>query len=79
MQETISLGGRRVTGFSLGDDSSKPASIVKVTPALAAVSVGVTAGLFAAVLHAPVWGSILAGSAAAIVTKVGIDKSAETA
>ena len=75
--ETISLNGRAVPGFSLGQDASKETVKFAVTPAVAAVSVGITAGLLAAVLHAPLWATIVAGSAAALVTKVGIDKSAE--
>ena len=75
--ERISLNGRAVPGFSLGQDASKETVKFAVTPAVAAVSVGVTAGLLAAVLHAPLWGTIVAGCAGALVTKVGIDKSAE--
>ena len=41
------------------------------------MGVGVAAGLLAAVLHAPLWGSIVAGCGAALFTKVGIDKAAE--
>ncbi len=75
--ETISLNGRAVPGFSLGQDASKETVKFAVTPAVAAVSVGVTAGLLAAVLHAPLWGTIVAGCAGALFTKVGIDKAAE--
>ena len=76
--ERISLNGRQVPGFALGQ--AKPDTVkFSVSPAVAAVSVGVTAGLLAAVLHAPLWGTLVAGSAAALVTKVGIDKAAETA
>ena len=74
--ETISLNGRVVPGFALGQASQDTVKFA-VTPAVAAVGVGVTAGLLAAVLHAPVWATIVAGSAAALVTKVGIDKAAE--
>ena len=73
--ETISLNGRAVPGF-LGQTNPSTVKFA-VTPAVAAVSVGVTAGLLAAVLHAPLWGTIVAGSAAALMTKVGIDKAAE--
>ncbi len=75
--ERISFNGRQVPGFGLGQ--TKPDVKFSVSPAVAAVSVGVTAGLLAAVLHAPLWGTLVAGSAAALVTKVGIDKAAETA
>jgi len=74
--ESISLNGRRVPGFALGQASADTVKFA-VTPAVAAVGVGVTAGLLAAVLHAPTWATIVSGCAAAIVTKVGIDKAAE--
>jgi len=74
--ETISLNGRRVPGFALGQASADTVKFA-VTPAVAAVSVGVTAGLLAAVLHAPLWATLVTGSAAALVTKVGIDKAAD--
>ena len=74
--ELISLNGRTVPGFALGQAAPDTVKFA-VTPAVAAVSVGVTAGLLAAVLHAPLWGTIVSGCAAALVTKVGIDKAAE--
>ena len=70
--DTVSLGGRRVAGFSLGADS---APVVTATPAVAAMAVGTTASLFVAALKAPMWGTILAGSLAALVTKVAIDRA----
>jgi|HubBroStandDraft_2_1064218.scaffolds.fasta_scaffold04383_10 hypothetical protein len=72
--ERISIGGRQVPGFALGAPDT---NVVTVTPAVAAVGVGVAAGLLAAVLKAPLWGSIVAGCGAALFTKVGIDKAAE--
>lgn len=72
--DQIRFNGRNVPGFGVGDD---PTVKFAVTPAVAAVGVGVTAGLLAAVLHAPLWGSIVAGCGAALFTKVGIDKAAE--
>jgi len=74
--ESISLNGRRVPGFALGQASADTVKFA-VTPAVAAVGVGVTAGLLAAVLHAPLWGTLVAGCAGALFTKVGIDKAAE--
>ena len=74
--ERISLNGRAVPGFALSQASPDTVKFA-VTPAVAAVGVGVTAGLLAAVLHAPLWGSIVAGCGAALFTKVGIDKAAE--
>lgn len=76
--ETISIGGRQVPGFALGQAKTDTVKFA-VSPAVAAVSVGVTAGLLAAVLKAPLWATIVSGSAAALATKVGIDKAAETA
>lgn len=75
--ERISLNGRAIPGFSLGQDASKETVKFAVTPAVAAVSVGITAGLLAAVLHAPLWGTIVVGAGAALATKVGVDKAAE--
>jgi hypothetical protein len=74
--ERICLQGRTVPGFTLGQASGDTVKFA-VTPAVAAVSVGITAGLLAAVLHAPLWGTIVSGCAAALATKVGIDKTAE--
>jgi hypothetical protein len=49
---------------------------VTVSPVMASLAVGATVGLLAHVLHAPFWGSLLAGAGAAMVTNVGIDKAA---
>lgn len=74
--ERISFNGRTIPGFALGQ--TKPDTVkFAVSPAVAAVSVGITAGLFAAVLHAPLWGTIVVGAGAALATKVGVDKAAE--
>jgi hypothetical protein len=72
--ETISFGGRTVRGFALGDASGAPSP--GASPVFAAVMTGATAGLLAYVLKAPLWGSIVAGSGAAFVTKWGIDRAA---
>jgi hypothetical protein len=72
--DQIRFNGRNVPGFGVGVSDT---NVVSVTPAVAAVGVGVAAGLLAAVLKAPLWGSIVAGAGAALFTKVGIDKAAE--
>jgi hypothetical protein len=76
--ETISLGGRPVAGFAVGQ-SSQAAIIPHASPAFAALMTGATVGLAAYVFKAPLWGSILAGSGAAAATKWGIDRAAATA
>ena len=78
--ETVSIGGRRTCGFALERSgvSDGPAPVT-ATPAIAAVAAGAAAGLLAHTLRAPLWGAIAAGCGAALVTKVGIDKAAETA
>jgi hypothetical protein len=72
--DQIRFNGRNVPGFGVGAPDT---NVVTVTPAVAAVGVGVAADLLAAVLKAPLWGSIVAGCGAALFTKVGIDKAAE--
>jgi hypothetical protein len=75
--ETISFGGRPVQGFALG--ASGGVSSPGASPAFAAVMAGATAGLLVYTFKGPLWGSILAGSGVAFVTKWGIDRSAEGA
>jgi hypothetical protein len=75
--ERIFLNGCPKNGFFIGQTAAPETVRFTVSPSVAAVSVGVTAGLLAAVLKAPLWGSIVAGCAGALVTKVGIDKAAE--
>ena len=63
-----------MAGFSLGADASAESRpIISATPVVAAMAVGTTVSLFVASLKAPMWGTILAGSAAALVTKFSID------
>jgi len=73
--ETISLGGHIVPGFALGAPST-PSNDGGGTVALASMMTGATAGLLAYVVKAPVWGAVLAGAGAALLTKVGIDRAA---
>ena len=73
--QTVSLGGRPVRGFALGDPSPAGAEVT-ATPAIAALAVGATAGLLANLLKAPLWGAILAGAGAAVTTKFTIDRAA---
>lgn len=75
--ERISRNGCPAPGFFIGQSDTKETVKFAVTPAVAAVSVGITAGLLAAVLHAPLWGTIVVGAGAALATKVGVDKAAE--
>ena len=74
--EQIRINGRKIQGFALGAPDGTTVT-VSATPAIAAAGVGIAAGLLAAVLKAPLWGTIVTGAAAALVTKVGIDKAAE--
>jgi hypothetical protein len=76
--ERIYRNGCPKDGFFIGQTAAAPETVkFAVTPAVAAVGVGVTVGLAAAVLHAPLWGTLVAGCAGALFTKVGIDKAAE--
>lgn len=79
--ETISFGGLAVPGFALGASSAVDKSNVQVTatPVVAALAVGTTVSLFAATLKAPLWGTLLAGSAASLITKVAIDLAGDRA
>ena len=72
--ETISLGGRPAAGFALGQPVGVGEGGV-VSPRYASVMTGAAAGLFAYVLHAPVWGAVVVGAGAAIITKASIDRS----
>ena len=74
--DQIRFNGRNVPGFGTGAPDGTTVT-VSATPAIAAAGVGVAAGLLAAVLKAPLWGTIVAGCGAALFTKVGIDKAAE--
>ena len=47
----------------------------KVTAA--SVALGATAGLATAIFGAPIWAALAVGSAAAFITKKGIDKAAK--
>lgn len=71
------LGGANQVG-ALGDGPSTGLAgvDVRVSPAFASIMAGAAAGLLAHVLHAPTWGAILTGGAVAMVTNVGIDKTA---
>lgn len=74
--ETIYRGGRPVGGFALaGEGTPPPAPAGGGTVALASMMTGATAGLLAHVLRAPMWGSILAGAAAAVTTRYAIDRA----
>ena len=64
-------GGRTVPGFALADAPSGGGTV-----AMASVMTGATVGLFAYVLKAPLWVSLLSGTGAALVTKYGIERSA---
>jgi hypothetical protein len=72
--ETISRGGRTVRGFALGDAGETGGG--SGTVALAAAMTGAAVGLLTHVLKVPLWGSVLAGAGAVLVTKVGIDRAA---
>lgn len=74
--ETISIHGRPTRGFAIGDAPPGP---VPVTPVVAALAVGATAGLLVNLLKAPLWGAILAGTGAAITTKYAIDFAGDRA
>ena len=72
------MGGRAVAGFALGQPvglvaSSDGGSVV--SPTYAAVMTGATVGLLAYVLKAPLWGAVVSGAGAALVTKYGIDRA----
>ena len=73
--DQISLGGRPIAGFLLDDTTGSSSS--GATPVLAAAMTGATVGLLAYVFKAPVGVSLLAGTGAAIVTKLGIDRAAK--
>lgn len=73
--EYVSLGGRQVPGFALG----QPAGVVEtgvVSSRYAALMTGAAAGLLTYVLDAPVWGAVAVGAGAALITKVSIDRTA---
>ncbi len=70
--EVIYRGGRPVGGFGLGQQQPATGS---GTVALASMMTGATAGLLAYVLKAPLWGAVLAGTGAAVVTKYAIDRA----
>jgi hypothetical protein len=76
--ETISMGGRPVAGFAVGEiglagEGAPPGT---VSPRYAALMTGAAAGLLAHALDAPLWGDIAVGVVAAVVTKASIDKAA---
>lgn len=74
--ENVSLGGRTVPGFALGQPVGVGDASATVSPVYASVMTGAAAGLLAYVLSAPVWGAIVAGAAVATTTKYAIDRSA---
>lgn len=74
--ESVSLGGRPVAGFGIGQPVGVGDVSVGVSPAYAAVMTGAAAGLLAYVLRAPTWGAVLSGAGAALVTMVGIERAA---
>ena len=65
-----------MAGFSLGQPVGVGAASGVASPAYAATMTGAAAGLLAYVLSAPVWGALVVGAAAAIVTKAGIERAA---
>lgn len=69
--ETIYRGGRPVGSFALGDQPVAGGGTV----ALASMMTGATAALLAYTLRAPLWGAVLAGTGAAVVTKYAIDRA----
>jgi len=73
--ETVSLGGRPVAGFALGDSVATTPSGT-VSPRYAALMTGAAAGLLAHTLRAPLWADVLVGAAAAVATKASIDRAA---
>jgi len=73
MNEQISLGGHRVSGFALADDA-KPKTF-RATPVVAALMVGGAVGFGAHMFKASMGYSILLGAAAAVLAKIGIDKA----
>ena len=72
--ESISLGGRQVSGFALGQQVGVGEDGV-ASSKYAALMTGAAAGLLVYVLDAPVWGAVVAGAATALVTKVSIDRA----
>ena len=68
--ESISLGGRPVPGFALGESVT-----VSATPVVAALMVGATVGLLAHVLPASTGAAILYGAGATVLAKIGMDKA----
>jgi hypothetical protein len=72
--ETISLGGRPVSGFAaLGENVSTN----KATPVLAAVMVGSTVGLLAHMFKARTGYAILLGAGATVIAHYGIDRASQ--
>lgn len=69
--EVIYRGGRPIGGFGLGDQPVAGGGTV----ALASMMTGATAGLVAHMAKAPLWGAILIGTGAAVVTKWAIDRA----
>lgn len=63
-----------MAGFGVGYVQTTGAG---ASPVFAALMTGAAAGLFAHVLKAPAWGSLVAGTGAALVAKFGIDRLAE--
>jgi hypothetical protein len=73
--ENISIGGRPMPGFALGEPVGVGQDGV-ASSKYAALMTGAATGLLVYVLQAPVWGAVLAGAAAAVVTKASIDRAA---
>lgn len=77
MNESISLGGRRVSGFTLGaTEEPTDEVVVGVSPTYAAIMTGATAGLAVLVFKGPAWGSVLAFAGVSVLTKFGIENAA---
>lgn len=73
--EGVAIGGRTVPGFALGQSVGVGDASAGVSPAYAAIMTGGTIGLLVYVLKAPLWGAIVAGSGAALLTKLGVDRA----
>ncbi len=76
VMESISIGGRQVQGFALGQRVGVGETVTGVSPTYAAVMTGAAAGLAVVVFKGPMWGGILAFAGVAVLTKLGIENAA---